>query len=89
MQSAAIDAPHFLLQVSPGPAMDAIVAFLKGARRVLIATATAGGGHLAAAAALEEAWRKLYPQDCRETRGYSRFHASQLYRKALCGGKAM
>lgn len=29
--------------------------------RVLIATATAGGGHLAAAAALEEAWREFRP----------------------------
>jgi processive 1,2-diacylglycerol beta-glucosyltransferase len=31
--------------------------------RVLIATVTAGGGHLAAAAALEEAWRALRPGD--------------------------
>ena len=31
--------------------------------RVLIATATAGGGHLAAAAALEEAWRTARPDD--------------------------
>jgi len=31
--------------------------------RVLIATATAGGGHLAAAAALEEAWRSVRPAD--------------------------
>jgi len=31
--------------------------------RVLIATATAGGGHLAAAAALEEAWKTCCPKD--------------------------
>ena len=31
--------------------------------RILIATATAGGGHLAAAAALEETWRQLRPKD--------------------------
>jgi len=31
--------------------------------RVLIATVTAGGGHLQAAAALEEAWTSLHPSD--------------------------
>ena len=31
--------------------------------RVLIATATDGAGHLAAAAVLEEAWRTLRPND--------------------------
>jgi len=31
--------------------------------RILIATVTAGGGHLAAAAALDEAWRALRPKD--------------------------
>ncbi|MEW6159643.1 MAG: glycosyltransferase [Verrucomicrobiota bacterium] len=31
--------------------------------RVLIATVTAGAGHLQAAAALEEAWKKLRPED--------------------------
>lgn len=31
--------------------------------RVLIATVTAGGGHLQAAAALEEAWREMRPDD--------------------------
>ena len=31
--------------------------------RILIATVTAGGGHLAAAAALEEAWRTFRPRD--------------------------
>ncbi len=31
--------------------------------RILIATETAGGGHLAAAAALDEAWRALRPKD--------------------------
>lgn len=31
--------------------------------RILIATVTAGGGHLAAAAAMEEAWRAARPED--------------------------
>jgi processive 1,2-diacylglycerol beta-glucosyltransferase len=31
--------------------------------RILIATITAGGGHLQAAAALQEAWLKLRPKD--------------------------
>jgi processive 1,2-diacylglycerol beta-glucosyltransferase len=31
--------------------------------RILIATVTAGGGHLAAAAALDEAWRAFRPED--------------------------
>ena len=31
--------------------------------RILIATETAGGGHIAAAAALEEAWLALRPKD--------------------------
>lgn len=31
--------------------------------RVLIATVTAGGGHLQAAAALDEAWTTAYPSD--------------------------
>jgi processive 1,2-diacylglycerol beta-glucosyltransferase len=31
--------------------------------RILIATVTAGGGHLAAAAAVEEAWRTARPGD--------------------------
>ncbi len=31
--------------------------------RILMATVTAGGGHLAAAAALEEAWRTMRPDD--------------------------
>jgi processive 1,2-diacylglycerol beta-glucosyltransferase len=35
--------------------------------RILIATVTAGAGHLQAAAALEEAWRTLWPHDQVET----------------------
>src|SRR5882762_6554944 len=34
--------------------------------RILIATVTAGGGHLAAASALEEAWRAARPDDALE-----------------------
>ncbi|MBC8003440.1 MAG: hypothetical protein H7X97_12705 [Opitutaceae bacterium] len=34
--------------------------------RILIATVTAGGGHLAAASALEEAWRAMRPSDVLE-----------------------
>jgi len=48
--------------------------------RVLIATVTAGGGHLAAAAALEEAWRRLRPNDVLEKVDVLDF-ASKLYRK--------
>ena len=35
--------------------------------RILVATVTAGGGHLAAAAALSEAWRDACPGDVIET----------------------
>ncbi len=48
--------------------------------RVLIATVTAGGGHLAAAAALEEAWRTARPHDVLEKVDVLDF-ASKLYRK--------
>jgi len=34
-----------------------------GTRRILVATVTAGGGHLQAAAALDEAWKSAYPKD--------------------------
>ena len=47
--------------------------------RVLIATVTAGGGHLAAAAALEESWKNLRPQDVVQTVDVLEF-ASKLYR---------
>lgn len=48
--------------------------------RVLIATVTAGGGHLAAAGALEESWRATRPQDVLEKVDVLDF-ASKLYRK--------
>jgi processive 1,2-diacylglycerol beta-glucosyltransferase len=48
--------------------------------RVLIATVTAGGGHLAAAAALLEAWEKMRPQDVVQKVDLLDF-ASRLYRK--------
>lgn len=48
--------------------------------RVLIATVTAGGGHLAAAAALEEAWKKLRPDDVVQCVDVLEF-ATHLYRK--------
>ena len=35
--------------------------------RVLIATVTAGAGHLAAARALEESWKSLRPKDTVQT----------------------
>jgi len=47
--------------------------------RVLIATVTAGGGHLAAAAALEESWKNLRPHDVVQTVDVLEF-ASKLYR---------
>ena len=57
--------------------------------RILIATVTAGGGHLAAAAALEEAWRlrRSYVRTVRLLQGASEFHLnwSQL-RGAMTGG---
>src|SRR5690349_11731109 len=48
--------------------------------RVLIATVTAGGGHLAAASALQEAWRSLRPHDVLEKVDVLDF-ASKFYRK--------
>jgi len=51
-----------------------------GGMRVLIATVTAGGGHLAAAAALQEAWTALRPRDVVEKVDLLRFF-SPLHRK--------
>ena len=48
--------------------------------RILIATMTAGGGHLAAAAALEEAWCALHPRDTVERIDLLKFY-SPLHRK--------
>jgi processive 1,2-diacylglycerol beta-glucosyltransferase len=48
--------------------------------RILIATITAGGGHLAAAAALEEAWRVFRPGDVVERIDLLKFF-SPLHRK--------
>jgi processive 1,2-diacylglycerol beta-glucosyltransferase len=48
--------------------------------RVLIATITAGGGHLAAAAALDEAWRGFRPEDVVERIDLLKFF-SPLHRK--------
>ena len=48
--------------------------------RVLIATVTAGGGHVAAAAALEEAWRALRPDDIVERVDLIKFF-SPLHKK--------
>ena len=48
--------------------------------RILIATVTAGGGHLAAAAALDEAWRALRPKDAVERVDLVKFF-SPLHRK--------
>jgi processive 1,2-diacylglycerol beta-glucosyltransferase len=53
--------------------------------RVLIATVTAGGGHVAAAAALEEAWRVLYPKDTVERLDLVKFF-SPLHRKIVSDG---
>lgn len=55
--------------------------------RILIATATAGGGHLAAAAALEEAWRSRFPQDEIELVDIVNFF-SPLHRRVHAGGYA-
>lgn len=49
-------------------------------RRVAIATVTAGAGHVQAAAAMEEAWRRVHPQDRVERRDVLDF-TSKLFRK--------
>ena len=48
--------------------------------RILIATVTAGGGHLAAASAIQEAWRKLRPDDVVEKADVLDF-ASKFFKK--------
>ncbi len=53
--------------------------------RVLIATVTAGGGHLAAAAALEEAWRACRPDDVQDQIDLVKFF-SPLHRKIHADG---
>jgi processive 1,2-diacylglycerol beta-glucosyltransferase len=53
--------------------------------RVLIATATAGAGHLAAAAALEEAWRAFRPEDNVKKLDLVEFFSS-LHRKIHADG---
>jgi processive 1,2-diacylglycerol beta-glucosyltransferase len=53
--------------------------------RVLIATVTAGGGHLAAAAALDEAWRAARPEDTVERVDLLKFF-SPLHRKVHADG---
>jgi len=53
--------------------------------RILIATVTAGGGHVAAAAALEEAWRALRPADAVERVDLIKFF-SPLHRKIYAAG---
>jgi processive 1,2-diacylglycerol beta-glucosyltransferase len=55
--------------------------------RILVATVTAGGGHLAAAAALEEAWRALRPHDVVDRVDLVRFF-SPLHRKIHAEGYA-
>ena len=53
--------------------------------RILIATITAGGGHLAAAAALEEAWRAERPDDVLERIDLLKFF-SPLHKKIHSDG---
>jgi processive 1,2-diacylglycerol beta-glucosyltransferase len=53
--------------------------------RILISTVTAGAGHLAAAAALDEAWRALRPGDVIERVDLTRFF-SPLHRKIYAQG---
>jgi len=53
--------------------------------RVLIATVTAGAGHVQAAAALEEAWRALRPRDAVERLDVLEF-TPKLYRKVYVEG---
>jgi processive 1,2-diacylglycerol beta-glucosyltransferase len=53
--------------------------------RILIATVTAGAGHVAAATALEEAWRAKHPQDTVERVDLVKFF-SPLHRKVVSDG---
>jgi processive 1,2-diacylglycerol beta-glucosyltransferase len=53
--------------------------------RVLIATVTAGAGHLAAAAALDEAWGAFRPEDTVERLDLEKFF-SPLHRKIVSDG---
>ena len=53
--------------------------------RILIATVTAGGGHIADAAALEEAWRALRPDDAVERLDLIKFF-SPLHKKVYANG---
>ena len=53
--------------------------------RILIATVTAGGGHIAAAAALEEAWRQWRPADTVERVDLVKFF-SPLHKKIHVDG---
>jgi processive 1,2-diacylglycerol beta-glucosyltransferase len=53
--------------------------------RILIATVTAGGGHNAAAAALEEAWRALRPEDMVDRVDLAKFF-SPLHKKIYSEG---
>src|SRR5207244_10681646 len=53
--------------------------------RTLIATVTAGAGHLAAAAALEETWRSMRPADAVEKLDLVEFF-SPLHRKIHADG---
>ena len=50
--------------------------------RILIATVTAGAGHLQAAAALEEAWRSSRPADTVQRVDVLEF-TPRLYRKTV------
>ena len=54
--------------------------------RILIATVTAGAGHLQAAAALEEAWRAARPTDTVERVDVLDF-VSKLSRKLYSEGR--
>ena len=53
--------------------------------RVMIATVTAGAGHLQAASALEEAWRRLRPRDTLQRLDVLEF-TPKLYRKMYVEG---
>jgi processive 1,2-diacylglycerol beta-glucosyltransferase len=53
--------------------------------RILIATVTAGGGHLAAAAALDEAWRASRPDDAVDRLDVLKFF-SPLHRRIISDG---
>jgi processive 1,2-diacylglycerol beta-glucosyltransferase len=71
--------------LNPAPLRQALPESVDTAMRILIATITAGGGHLAAAAALGEAWQAMRPRDTVERVDLLQFF-SPLHRRIYSDG---